>query len=144
MKAELCCDSEWLISSEAYEIYKDCMYKPVYEKYLKHTRDFADDDDTYIFVCTDEKQKIGILVIKMLNGSDGEIIAIAVKPEQRRKGAGAFLVEKAVKMMNIKKLTAKTDSDTVLFYQSLGFECRKETVKYADGISERFSCEKIF
>ncbi len=61
MTVKLYHDSEWLISSEAYDIYKSCMYKPVYEKYLQKTRDFADDDDVYVFVCVSENQNVGIL-----------------------------------------------------------------------------------
>ena len=46
-------------------------------------------------------------------------------------------------MMNIKKLTAQTDGDTVLFYKALGFECKSRQVKYPDGECERFNCVKI-
>ena len=142
MTVKLYYDSEWLISSEAYEIYKDCMYRPVYEKYLRETRNFADDDDIYVFVCVDNSQNVGMLVMRMKDGGEGEIVGIAVKPEYRRKGAGAYLIKESAKMMNIKKLTAQTDGDTVLFYKALGFECKAQKVKYPDGVCERFNCEK--
>ena len=143
MTVKLYYDSEWLISSEAYEIYKDCMYRPVYEKYLQQTRNFADDDDIYVFVCVDNSQNVGMLVVRMKDGGEGEIVGIAVKPEYRRKGAGAYLIKESAKMMNIKKLTAQTDGDTVLFYKALGFECTSQKVKYPDGECERFNCVKI-
>ncbi len=74
--------------------------------------------------------------------SDGEIIGIAVKPEYRRIGAGSLLIEKSAKMMNIRKFTAQTDDDTVMFYRALGFDCGAESVRFPDGIRTRYNCEK--
>lgn len=142
MTVKLYYDSEWLITSEAYDIYKSCMYKPVYEKYLQKTRDFAEDDNIYVFVCISENQNVGILVMRINEDSDGEIIGIAVKPEYRRMGAGSLLIEKSAKMMNIRKFTAQTDDDTVMFYRALGFDCDTESVRFPDGVRTRYNCKK--
>lgn len=56
---------------------------------------------------------------------DGHIISIAVHPQQRRKGIGKELLEKAMNHPHIKKIWAevrKSNKGAIVFYLWMGFQ----------------------
>jgi ribosomal-protein-alanine N-acetyltransferase len=77
----------------------------------------------------EEKQILGYLVFSQ----DGHIISIAVHPEQRRRGIGKELIERAIQHLHLKKVWAevrRSNGRAQAFYLKLGFQVVDEVPNY--------------
>ena len=132
-------DKSWLTSEEAFSIYAPCMYQPAYEDYKSLMEKYFSDPSVKIFVCETEGDKAGILVLKE-DGFEAEILGIAVKMDQRKKGIGKDMVYQVMEIEHLKRITAQTDDDAIGFYRNSGFEAEKVVIEYPDGAAVRYNC----
>ena len=135
----LCFDRAWLTSKEAFSIYAPCMYQPKYEDFVAQMEEYLGDPSVKIFVCENEGEKAGILVMKE-DGSEAEILGIAVRKDQRKKGIGKDMVYQVMEIEHLKRITAQTDDDAIGFYRSSGFEAERVVIEYPDGSTVRYNC----
>lgn len=135
----LCFDRAWLTSKEAFSIYAPCMYQPKYEDFVAQMEEYFSDPSVKIFVCETEGDKAGILVLKE-DGFEAEILGIAVKMDQRKKGIGNDMVYQVMEIEHLKRITAQTDDDAIGFYRSSGFEEERVVIEYPDGSTVRYNC----
>ena len=87
MNVVLCGDAAWLLSEEAFLIYASCMYRPTYENFKMQMEDLLNDPSVRIFVCENQGEKAGMMVLKYSNAV-AEIIGIAVPEKLHRRGIG--------------------------------------------------------
>ena len=139
MSTVLCSDKTWLTSEEAFSIYAPCMYQPTFDDFVAQMEEYWGDSSVKIFVCDIEGEKTGILVLKE-DGSEAEILGIAVKNDQRKKGLGKDMVYQVMEAEGLTKITAQTDDDAIGFYRSSGFEAEKVVIEYPDGSAVRYNC----
>lgn len=139
MSTVLCSGRAWLTSEEAFSIYAPCMYQPTYDAFVAQMEEYFSDPSVKIFVCEKEGEKIGILVLKE-DGSEAEILGIAVKRDQRKKGFGKDMINQVMESESLKKITAQTDDDAIEFYRRSGFEAERVVIEYPDGAAVRYNC----
>ena len=139
MSTLLFSDRDWLTSEEAFSIYAPCMYQPKYEDFVAQMEEYFSDPSVKIFVCETEGDKTGILVLKE-DGYEAEIVGIAVKMDQRKKGIGKDMVYQVMEIEHLKRITAQTDDDAIGFYRNSGFEAEKVVIEYPDGAAVRYNC----
>ncbi len=90
-------------------------------------------------VAADINRIVGCVCVPVAHEGDGWVIdAIAVAPEERRRGIGQRLVREAIQRSGAALVQAETDKDAVDFYASLGFTITSLGEKYR-GV-ERFDC----
>lgn len=135
----LCSDREWLTSEEAFSIYAPCLYQPTYDDFVAKMEEYFSDTSVKLFVCENEGEKAGILVLKE-DGSVAEILGIAVKKDLRKKGFGKEMIYRVMETEGLKKITAQTDDDAIGFYRSSGFEAERVVIEYPDGSAVRYNC----
>ena len=135
----LCSDRDWLTSKEAFSIYAPCMYQPTFEDFVVQMEEYISDSSVKIFVCENEGEKAGILVLKE-DGSEAEILGIAVRIDQRKKGLGRDMVYQVMEAEHLKRITAQTDDDAIGFYRNSGFEAERVVIEYSDGTAVRYNC----
>ena len=135
MSTVLCSDRDWLTSKEAFSIYAPCMYQPTFEDFVVQMEEYISDSSVKIFVCENEGEKAGILVLK-----DEEILGIAVRKDQRKGGLGRDMVYQVMETEHLKRITAQTDDDAIGFYRSSGFEAERVVIEYPDGTAVRYNC----
>ena len=135
----LCSDRDWLTSKEAFSIYAPCMYQPTFEDFVVQMEEYISDSSVKIFVCENEGEKAGILVLKE-DGSEAEIQGIAVRNDQRKKGLGRDMVYQVMEAEHLKRITAQTDDDAIGFYRNSGFEAERVVIEYSDGTAVRYNC----
>ena len=135
----LCFDRAWLTSKEAFSIYAPCMYQPTFDDFVAQMEEYLGDPSVKIFVCETEGDKAGILVLKE-DGSEAEILGIAVRKDQRKKGLGKEMIYQVMEAAGLKKITAQTDDDAIGFYRSSGFEAERVVIEYPDGSTVRYNC----
>lgn len=128
----------WLLSPEAYSLYKDCMYRPRYSAYLEKIHALLSPAHSF-FLCLHAGKKVGILALEK-QGNQGEILGLSVVPHARRQGFGRFLVLQAMKQEGLDLLTAWTDEEGVGFYQKCGFTAVPHLVPYPQGQVMRYAC----
>ena len=139
MKVEICEDTDWLKSEEAFSIYASCMYHPTYEKYKAQMEDYLSDPSVNIFVCISNGKKTGIMILN-LSGDVAEIIGIAVSSNDRRKGAGKQMIQCVMEAMDLQSIKAQTDDDSIGFYRKCGFSGKRVVIEYPDGAAVRYDC----
>ena len=139
MSTLLFSDRDWLTSEEAFSIYAPCMYQPKYEDFVAQMEEYFSDPSVKIFVCETEGDKAGILVLKE-DGYEAEILGIAVKMDQRKKGVGKDMVYQVMESEHLRRITAQTDDDAIGFYRNSGFEAEKVVIEYPDGAAVRYNC----
>lgn len=139
MEIVLFSDRDWLTSEEAFSIYASCMYHPTFDDYVAQMEEYFSDPSVKIFVCENAGEKAGILVLKE-DGSEAEILGIAVKENQRKKGLGKDMVFQVMEAEGLKRITAQTDDDAIEFYRRSGFEAEKVVIEYPDGAAVRYNC----
>ncbi len=135
----LCLDKNWLTSKDAFSIYAPCMYQPTFDDFIALMEVYFSDPSVKIFVCENEGEKAGILVMKE-DGSEAEILGIAVRKDQRKKGLGKEMIYQVMEAAGLKKITAQTDDDAIGFYRSSGFEAERVVIEYPDGSAVRYNC----
>jgi ribosomal protein S18 acetylase RimI-like enzyme len=136
----LCNESEWLLTKEAFEIYKQCMYKPQYASYQKMIKDIRFDSNIFSFVCRYNGKRIGIIILHKIDDRTSEIDGIAVSDNFKHKGMGTYMLTESAKLLNTNCIIAETDDDAVGFYKAVGFEITEELKHYADGDALRYHC----
>ena len=130
-----------LLSSEGFRVFRDCMYRPTEDAYLRKMQAYLEDPDRRVFVCEQDGRLAGILVA---DAADAGIVGIAVDAALRGQGIGTFLIEQTAKALGTSCLCAETDGDAVGFYRRCGFSTEK-TVKYYGGEAvTRYLCRKRF
>ena len=139
MNVVLCGDAAWLLSEEAFLIYVSCMYRPTYEDFKMQMEDMLNDPSVRIFVCENQGEKAGMMVLKYSNAV-AEIIGIAVPEKLRRRGIGRRLIQYAMESERLERINAQTDDDSVGFYRKCGFALEKIVVDYPDGSVVRYNC----
>ena len=138
MTLTLCNKNSWLLSEEAFRLYSPCMYKPTFEKFTTQMSELSADPLIKILKSEDDRTQ-GILILK-IEGTTAEIVGIAVSENRRRSGIGRSMILEAMQILKLMKVTAQTDDDAVEFYRRCGFDIRKKTVEYPDGIVTRYDC----
>ena len=135
MSTVLCSDRDWLTSKEAFSIYAPCMYQPTFDDFVAQMEEYFSEPSVKIFVCENEGEKAGILVLK-----GEEILGIAVRKDQRKKGLGRDMVYQVMETEHLKRITAQTDDDAIGFYRNSGFEAERVVIEYPDGTAVRYNC----
>ena len=139
MKNVLCNDRDWLLSEDAYMLYAPCMYHPAYDDFRKQMEGFLNDPSVRIFVCENQGEKAGMMVLKYTNAG-AEIIGIAVPEKLRCRGIGRYIIQFVLQSESLERLEAQTDDDSVGFYRKCGFALEKIIVDYPDGSVARYNC----
>lgn len=139
MNAVLCGDAAWLLSEEAFLIYASCMYRPTYEDFKIQMEGFLNDPSVRIFVCENQGEKAGMMVLKYSNAA-AEIIGIAVPEKLHCRGIGRRLIQYAMESERLEKINAQTDDDSVGFYRKCGFTEERIVVDFPDGSVARYNC----
>ncbi len=78
-----------------------------------------------VYVNTSHGQKKEEILGYIIFTQDGHIISIAVHPQDRRKGIGAQLLQRAMKTPHLKKVWAevrRSNQGAQAFYAKLGFQ----------------------
>lgn len=130
----------FLLTTEAFEIYSQCMYKPTIDEYKNEITALASSAENRIFICTFQREKAGIIVLSVRPGRSAEIVGIAVKEKLKRRGIGKFMINSAATALGVKNITAETDNEAVNFYQRAGFEVKEFVRHFPDGNATRYQC----
>jgi len=130
----------WIVTNDAFEIYKQCMYKATFSEYTEEIMQITKDADCRIFVCVESGKNKGILICKLVKNKTAEILGIAVAKSSQRNGIGKFMVISTAQYLNVKKLTAETDDEAVGFYKHIGFITKPFVRHFSDGDVERYQC----
>jgi ribosomal protein S18 acetylase RimI-like enzyme len=133
-------NNPFLLTTEAFEIYSQCMYKPSVEEYKKEITALESNAENRIFICTYHQENAGIIVLSIRPDNSAEIVGIAVKEELKHRGIGKFMINSAAAALGVKNITAETDDDAVNFYQRSGFEVKEFIRHFPDGDVTRYQC----
>ena len=139
MKTVLCGDRDWILSEEAYLLYAPCMYRPTYEDFKIQMDGFLNDPSVRIFVCDNQGEKAGMMVLKY-SDAVAEIIGIAVSEKLRRQGSGNHMIQFVMESEGLDRIEAQTDDDSVGFYRKCVFTEERIVVDYPDGSVVRYNC----
>ena len=140
MRIVICKDTERSFSEKAFSIYKDCMYKPTFEKYRNIMDELISDALVRIFLCETDDGIVGTLVMKK-EADKAEIVGIAVSEKHRGRGIARQMLQHAIAEEALQTVFAQTDDDAVGFYRKCGFEVEEEVIEYPDGVCVRYNCE---
>ena len=130
----------WLVSCDAFAIYRQCMYKPTFEEYLNEVASFRADPAKHIFICRVSDRYAGIIVLETASDNTAEIVGIAVAEDCQRRGIGSFMVREAAQALNADFVTAETDSEAVGFYEHTRFVVKSFVRHFSDGDVTRCQC----
>lgn len=128
------------ISSQIYDIYSECMYRPTWEKFYTQAKLLINDDAVSILGGITNSDIIGVIAIRQMNSYSAEIKGIAVSPLYRQSGVGRQLIESIFQRMQIKILYAETDDDAISFYEHCGFRTETLVKIYEDIEYRRYKC----
>ena len=140
MRIVICKDTERLFSEKAFSVYKDCMYKPTFEKYCNIMGELVSNALVRIFLCEASDDIVGMLVMKK-EANKAEIVGVAVSEEYRHQGIAKQILRHAIAEDGLQAVFAQTDDDAVGFYRKCGFEVEEEVIEYPDGVCVRYNCE---
>lgn len=131
---------KWLLTQDAYEIYKQCMYKATFSEYADEIKRMWETPDYHVFVCAESDENTGIIILKTAEKDAAEIAGIAVKKELQKSGVGKFLVLSAARSLNVKAVFAETDDEAVGFYEHTDFTIKPFVKHFSDGDVVRYKC----
>ena len=137
MNVQNCSDKAWLLSEEAFDLYAPCMYKPTFQDYKTKMEAYISDPNIEFFICKDDEEIAGILV---LDKQEAEIIGISVNETKRHKGIGRALIAYVMDHERPDHLKAQTDDDEIGFYRKCGFVAERLEIAYPDGVAVRYNC----
>ncbi|MDE5893945.1 MAG: GNAT family N-acetyltransferase [Acetatifactor sp.] len=140
MNKRLCEESEWLLTKDAYDIYKQCLYKKSYEDYKGIINAYMGNENMKIYCCEAEDKKAGIIALSVSEAGKAEILGIAVCDHLKKCGIGTFMIRESAKALNLKRIIAETDDDAVAFYKAMEFSITKEIKQYDNGAVARYHC----
>ena len=127
----------------AYEVYKPCMYRPTMEKYEKKMEAYLQEEAVGIFTCTQGGTVVGMIVGRFDGASGVEILGIAVDADARKRGIGAYMIDRLMDAYALCNVTAETDDDAVGFYRKCGFCIMEYTEDYDGKPVTRYRCKRI-
>ena len=127
--------------SNAYDIYKYCMFMPTKEKFQKKVCLFSTDDSIKIFACFHQSKIVGIVVISFVEQYKVEILGIAVDVPFRGKKIASYMINYLIDDYNLTSIYAETDKDAVGFYQKNNFKITEFTENYDGENIIRYKCE---
>ncbi len=131
----------WLLTYDAYEIYKQCMYKVTFSEYTDEIKRISKISDYHIFICAESGENIGIIILESLSNETAEISGIAVKKELQKNGIGKYMVVSSARSLNVTTVFAETDNETVGFYEHTGFTIEPFVRHFSDGNAVRYRCQ---
>ena len=71
-------NAPFLLTTEAFEIYSQCMYQPTFDEYKNELSELASKPEISIFACSYQQENAGIIVLSARPGDSAEILGIAV------------------------------------------------------------------
>lgn len=93
-----------------------------------------------IFALEQNDKNVGIIVLKISDPKQIEILDIAVKPDRQQRGVGRKLIDFCSREFKAESIIAETDDEAVGFYEKLGFKVHLLGDKYNVGIN-RYLCK---
>ncbi len=139
MNIELCNNTDWLLSEEAFMLYAPCMYHPTYDHFKEQMEDYLNEQSVRIYICENRGEKAGMMILNYL-GVNAEIIGIAVTNKARCQGIGKRLIQSVMESEGLERVVAQTDDDSIGFYRKCGFAEERTVVDYPDGSVVRYNC----
>lgn len=143
LQAECCTIKELaedLAGEMVYDIYKLCMYKPTFEKYLARISNRKQHKNFTVYGCYLHNELIGIAGICPYF-QEVEITDIAVKKDMQKKGVGRKIIEYLTENYQL-PLLAETDDDAVGFYRKCGFKITEVTTEKNNELCRRYLCRR--
>ena len=132
--------SEDVTAEKVYNIYKLCMYKPTFEKYIARIKSRQQQKDFTLYGCYRHDELIGIAGVRVHNQAI-EITDIAVQENMQQKGIGRKMVEYLAGKYHL-PLIAETDDDAVGFYRQCGFETTVVFTEKNNEYCRRYLCRR--
>ena len=123
-----------------YDVYKDCMYMPTYDKFERKMSGYLADDNTHIYACCTEDKTVGAAVCSCAENCTAEIVGIGVDSALRCNGIGLYIVNKIKENHSGHTLYAETDDDAVGFYRRCGFSVMEYMQNYDGQAVRRYKC----
>ena len=139
MNIELCNNTDWLLSEEAFMLYAPCMYHPTYDHFKEQMEDYLNEQSVRIYICENRGEKAGMMVLNY-SGAAAEIIGIAVTNKARCQGIGKRMIQSVLESEGLERIEAQTDDDSIGFYRKCGFTEERTAVDYPDGSVVRYNC----
>ena len=139
MNIELCNNTDWLLSEEAFMLYAPCMYHPTYDHFMEQMEDYLNEQSVRIYICENRGEKAGMMVLNY-SGAAAEIIGIAVTNKARCQGIGKRMIQTVMESEGFERIEAQTDDDSIGFYRKCGFTEERTAVDYPDGSVVRYNC----
>ena len=139
MNIELCNNTDWLLSEEAFMLYAPCMYHPTYDHFREQMEDYLNEQSVRIYICENRGEKAGMMILNYL-GVTAEIIGIAVTNKARCQGIGKRMIQSVMESEGLERVVAQTDDDSIGFYRKCGFAEERTVVDYPDGSVVRYNC----
>ena len=131
--------TDWILSEEAFMIYKQCMWNPTYENYLVKVKKSFEDVHQKIYICSLNGRYVGIITLRITD-SGTEITGIAVSNKYKNMGIGSYMIQQVIEKEKLHSIFAETDDDAVEFYRKNGFDINKKIKQYPDGNRIRYEC----
>lgn len=128
-----------LLDQEAYAIYAQCMYRPTRSAY-EQTAHSLIQEGVRFFSCVTDEGLSGLIALNRFDDACAEIVGIAVRQDQKKKGIGRFMVRQAAAQMKLRHIKAETDADAVGFYRHIGFDPAPFFRDYPNGSVLRYQC----
>ena len=120
------------------DILSNAVFQPTVER-MNHILDGVyGSGDTTLYGLAIGQNVVAVAGIRRTSETAAELLHIAVKASERRKGNGCQLLKLVIQEENMEELVAETDRDAVDFYRRCGFIAQSLGEKYA-GV-ERFAC----
>lgn len=127
-------------TSEIYEIYKNCMYMPTWEKFGALADKYMINEHIQIYAACDGEIPKGVLVVSADDRAKLLILGIAVDSRCRGNGVGFQLISFIKNSDSETEIYAQTDEDAVTFYKKCGFQITKIDKQYGDEVCIRYAC----
>ena len=78
-----------------YEVFCHCLYQPTREKYFQKAEQWLQDKHIKVYAAVEENRLLGMIVL-CIQGQQAEIVGISVCPQERHRGIGSWLIERAM------------------------------------------------
>jgi ribosomal protein S18 acetylase RimI-like enzyme len=140
MIVTICQSTDWILTNEAFIIYRQCMGTPTYENYQAKMKRILENAQEKIYTCSMNDRYVGIitlLIIEMVM----EITGISVLSDCKHMGIGSYMLEQVIEKEKIHYIFAETDEDAVGFYIKNGFSINKKIKQYPNGDCIRYECK---
>ena len=102
--------TEWEELEGGYAVFCHCLYQPTKEKYFQKAEGWLQDERIKVYAAVEENSLLGMIVL-CIQGQQAEIVGISVCPQERHRGIGSWLIERAMQKYNLTSLTAQTDGE---------------------------------